>query len=78
MRPFVFPAHVLHARLSVVYGAAAGLLAGRGGGGGIAVLPLVGTFVLRAYDDVEPASVVFCLRFYDHFVFLSPPFIHLW
>ena len=73
MRPFVFPAHVLHARLSVVYGRRlAGLLAGRVGN--IVVALLVGTFVLRAYDDFGPSSVVFCPRFYGS----SPPFIYLW
>ena len=51
----------------MVCGAAAGLLAGRGD---IVVLPLVGTFVLRAYDDFGPSSVVFCPRFYGS----SPPF----
>ena len=43
----------------MVCGAAAGLLAGRGD---IVVLPLVGTFVLCAYDDFEPAGVVFCQK----------------
>ena len=47
MKPSIFPAHVLHARLSVACGAATGLLAG---GGDSIVVALVGAFVLRAFD----------------------------
>ena len=56
----------------MVCGAEASLLAGRGDITVVALL--VGTFVLRVCDDFEPASVVFCPRLYDHFVFLSPSF----
>ena len=63
----------------MVCGAAASLLAGRDDNTVVALL--VGTFVLCAYDDFEPASVVFCPRFYgpssDHLLFVMPPFFYL-
>ena len=65
----------------MVCGAEASLLAGRGDITVVALL--VGTFVLRVCDDFEPASVVFCPRFYcpssDHLLlYVSLLFISLW
>ena len=84
MRPSVFPAHLLHARLSVACGeVAVGLLVGKGGDNVVVVALLAGAFVLRAYDNFEFAGVVFCPRFYgpspDHLLlYVSLLFISLW